>query len=82
MPTGRKPTCRNIKGQLVCGALAKGGKVVKTGLHLLHKGETKLTPAKVKQMMKAGKTAVSAAKTVKKKYNAKRGRKKRCNCKH
>ena len=73
-PPKKKPSCRNVGGQLVCGALAGGGKAHKSGVFRLHKGEKVLTTAQMKKMMAAGKTM--------KKRPAGKHHKKKCKCKH
>ena len=63
--------CKNVNGRMVCGMLRSGGKVPKSGVYRLHKGEQVFTPGQLK----------NAAHTKTKKYT-RQHKKKGCSCKH
>ena len=88
------PTCRNVKGRIVCGSLSKGGVAGKTGVYLLHKGERVVGKAAMEKLKKQGKgmakkQALAMGKKMGKHMMSKvkrkgagGGRKKKCKCKH
>ena len=76
MPTNKRnarPSCHNVNGRVVCGALKGGGKPHKAGNFLLHKGEQVFTPAQIRKMKTQGK---------KTKLHVPGRKKKKCSCKH
>ena len=87
------PTCRNVKGRIVCGSLSKGGVAGKTGVYLLHKGERVVGKAAMAKLKKQGKDvakkqALAMGKKMGKQMMSKMGRKgaggghkKKCKCK-